>query len=172
MRTFQADANWCDGNPHCRGNLGIPRTKMPQVKKQFTDSFLAYLGDAGVSVRQMSIPAKDLHPTQKNIIPDLVAKVIEEGWHKANDRPVYATADNYILDGHHRWAAWIDDDPTYRMSVLQIDRSVREVLDLVRAFPDIQYSSRRAMLKSVRRLMSSDKLFRQDFEAVQKLVRG
>ena len=135
--------NWCDTMPHCSGNLGIPRNKMPQIKAPVMKDFLAYVKANGVGLRENAVPAKDLKATQKEIIPAMVDEVIADQYHKrSKNRPVLASGDNYILDGHHRWAAWLVEDPNARMKLVQIMAPIREVLKLAHDFPGVQYSTR------------------------------
>lgn len=149
--------NWCDTMPHCSGNLGIPRNKMPQIKGPVMKDFLAYVQAHGVGIRKNQVPVKDLKATQREIIPKLVNEVLGSGFHRrSKNRPVLASGDNYILDGHHRWAAWLVEDPNARMKLVQIMVPIRELLALAHAFPGVQYSTRsaasRLLASRVRRL--------------------
>jgi len=118
---------------------------MPQIKGKHMKAFLSYLKNLGVAVQERSVPVKDLKATQKEILPKLVNEVLEDGFHKrSQDRPVLASQDNYILDGHHRWAAWLIEDPTVRMKLIQIMAPIQRVLELARNFPDVKYSVRPA----------------------------
>lgn len=136
--------NWCATQPHCKGNLGIPRAKMPQIKGQFTRQFQQYLADAGIRVRADTVPAKNLRATQREIMPSVIEMVIENNFHRQDDRPVWASADNYILDGHHRWAALLVEEPDAPMRLMKIMAPIHEVLALAHAFPFVQYSNRKA----------------------------
>jgi hypothetical protein len=157
--------NWCDTMPHCSGNLGIPRNKMPQIKAPVMKDFLAYVKANGVGLRTTSVPAKNLKATQKEIIPAMVNEVLADQYHKrSQNRPVLASGDNYILDGHHRWAAWLVEDPNVSMKLVQIMAPIREVLELARNFPGVQYSTRttasRLLTSRVRRMADHDTTLR------------
>jgi hypothetical protein len=118
---------------------------MPQIKGPAMRDFLAFVKDHGVNYRSAQVPVKDLKATQRDIIPKLVGEVLADGFHRRSQkRPVLASADNYILDGHHRWAAWLLDDPNVRMKLIQIMAPIRDVLKLAKAFPGVQYSTRTA----------------------------
>ena len=140
---FLANLNWCDTQPLCRGNLGIPRREMPQIRAHAIKAFVLYAEESGVQVRSTSRRVRDLRATQREINGAVVEDLAREGLYALlRERPMLASEDGYILDGHHRWAALLTVDPDQEVDLLEVQAPVREVLALARAFPGTEYSAR------------------------------
>lgn len=111
-------------------NKGLPRIAMPQLNGlakagtpaarkaggagKFTDltpEFVAQLGKDGITVKDVRQPAAHLRATQTQLVGSKVvgiAAAIHRGDPKATamiKEPLFVTRDNYVIDGHHRWAA-------------------------------------------------------------------
>ena len=142
---FLANLNWCDSQPLCRGNLGIPRREMPQIRATTVKAFVQYAEDNGVKVRKTKKRVRDLHATQREINGDVVEGLVHVGLQALlDDRPMLASEDGYILDGHHRWAALLTMDPEQDIDLLEVQAPVRETLALARSFPGVEYSMKMA----------------------------
>jgi 8-oxo-dGTP pyrophosphatase MutT (NUDIX family) len=109
---------------------GIPRIKMPQLggiadkpgtpaAYQFgvghyadmVDDFKKKLHDDGIPTHDETVPANHLRATQDQIDGGKVAS-LARAWQSGNafvrgmmSEPIWVTRDNYVIDGHHRWAA-------------------------------------------------------------------
>lgn len=130
LRTGSAD--FCQTSGLCRGNLGLARIEMPVLEGRYLQDFLKRLAkgaldltniqgtrewlDSGdgsgdkVSVRKVVEPAAKLKATQREIRSDKaegMAQAARDGKFDPGKEPVLMSSDNYILDGHHRWAAQI-----------------------------------------------------------------
>jgi uncharacterized protein len=92
----------------CHDNKGIPRIKMPQLDKQQTKAFVNSLKDQGYKVEKDNVRSDHLRATQDEISGAKVAaaaqKMLEKSGGEMTKRLV-VSRDNYILDGHHHWAA-------------------------------------------------------------------
>jgi hypothetical protein len=109
---------------------GIPRTAMPQLNgpalpgteaallaggaNKFIEldaEFRAQLRRDGIDVRNERVPAGNLRATQTQLTAATVAgitKAAESGNAKVRHmlkEPIWVTRDNYVIDGHHRWAS-------------------------------------------------------------------
>lgn len=127
--------DWCKSNPACKGNLGIPRSRMPQITSTDVPDFLDWLRDKkGVRSRVGTEPVGYLSATQKEINPQKVEKMMS-----APDsvlmKPVMVSRDGYLLDGHHRWAALLAKDPGLTIRTVRIDMPIRELLKVSHEFP-------------------------------------
>lgn len=124
-------------------SLGIPRHDMPQIVRDHQDAFLQSLAEQGITAQEVSRPVSELRGTQKEINPDKVAGMSErieaEGDLKSAP-PVLASSDGYILDGHHRWAAYRNVDPNKEMDLLEVDMPIDKLLDASYAFDDVQFA--------------------------------
>jgi hypothetical protein len=122
--------DFCQISGLCRGNLGLARIEMPVLEGRFLTDFLKRLvqgnldlddiqptkdwlmgaGGDKVSVRKTIEPAAKLKATQREINADKAEGMADKaraGTFDPGKEPVLMSADGYILDGHHRWAAQI-----------------------------------------------------------------
>jgi thioredoxin reductase len=106
--------NLCDAsvegtNLFCAESKGIKRVKMPQISdpKAFQD----YLKKQGVKFENVDEYADHLRATQNELKGAQVGgimKAMREG--KVKEDRIMVSHDNYVLDGHHRWAATVGID--------------------------------------------------------------
>lgn len=93
-------------NLFCAESKGIPRVKMPQFDREKTKEFRKMLLKKGYRIDKLEERASYLKATQDQLNGAKVAlnaKRIESGDKKLPRLVV--SRDNYILDGHHKWAA-------------------------------------------------------------------
>jgi GNAT superfamily N-acetyltransferase len=126
-------------NLFCVGSMGIPRVKMPQLDKEMTKKFLHFLQAKGYEVTDEEEFASYLRATQNELNGAKVAGIanamltgkFEEG---RNPRLVISR-DNYILDGHHRWAALVGVDALNNQfgdKLMKVSRVGIGITDLLR----------------------------------------
>jgi len=125
-----------DHSPHlfCKLNKGIERIFMPQLtgrpvpgsaadhlpRNQWQEvdagqAFAHYLRTIkGYKITMETVPAASLKATQNELVGSKVASIwyamedpYSDTYKKITSMPLFISADNYILDGHHRWAAAI-----------------------------------------------------------------
>jgi len=158
--------------PVCVGNLGLPRSKMPQIEGDLSvvellggdranppkgeaiiaaggsptderttlDQFLDALEDKGVKTRRRRVPVGNLKATQREIKAAKVYGMADahlRGNFPNLDKQIVVSNDGHILDGHHRWAALLTIDPKRRMSVLEVDLPMAELLHEAAATPGV-----------------------------------
>lgn len=122
-----SDVNLCEADKDlCRGNKGIHRIQMPVIEDTL-DEFrlllskgkldiyrIPYIGEAkpsylnsGVGDRVISkeceIDVRSLKPTQNQLWLGKAIEMALDG--EALKEPLIVSKDNYVIDGHHRWAA-------------------------------------------------------------------
>jgi len=123
----------------CAENLGIPRNSMPQFANEtYINQFLSYLGERGVSHVSETASAPSFFATQCNLLRGKVLGMVSS-FNAGTFNPcgnkggmVLASSDDYILDGHHRWAAC--SELQGRLSIVHIDAPIRAVLEYAKAF--------------------------------------
>ena len=93
------------------------------------------IGDDIVLVKKVAIPVHKIKPTQSIIY---TAKSIEMAYREfdGGDMNTLISNDNYILDGHHRWASSMLKDPNIKMSGYKIDMDVHDLIHVLRAVGD------------------------------------
>lgn len=117
----------------CRGNLGKGRSDMPQLDGK-EEEFVLSLSKEGIGVKREKVPAGRLYATQREINTEKVAGIlgaIASG--KLSLKKIASgliiSKDNYVLDGHHRWATILTRDPRTDMDVIRVDLPIDELLD-------------------------------------------
>lgn len=119
-------------------NLGIARKDMPQIKEAHVAEFREWLKtDHGVRSRKQSVKVSSLHLTQSEINFDKVLKMMHEAPENVLEKPVIASKNGYILDGHHRIAALSMMNPDKKLTVIEIDLEIRDLLDVAGKFEKV-----------------------------------
>jgi cation transport regulator ChaB len=142
------DFNLCNVSVHgtnlfCSENLNIERDFMPQLAPDGqpgdAEHFVQWMKDRGYSVSNDTEYAAHLRATQNQLNGGKVAGVAKymetEKGRSLQDRPIVVSRDNYILDGHHSWAAKIGLDARdniladdKKMSVRRVDTNIVNLL--------------------------------------------
>ncbi len=147
----------------CKQNLKISRIKMPQFigspragsqaaalklnqkgEVDATEQFKEFLRSKGYVLNKKKIPAVNLKATQSELIGSKIAGM---WWalkknlnHPGIRAPLFISSDNYILDGHHRWAAIVSMDyqdgklGDIMMDTIQVNVPIRTFVDLANQF--------------------------------------
>lgn len=125
--------------PKAKDTLGIPRDKMPQIASKDYEKFLSYLKKNDVKMVKRKIAAGILKPIQKQFSKDGVENSMVKGLTGSTPKPLIASSDNYIIDGHHRWLATKNIDPKEKMEVYQADIKMSELLPLTLGFSGVTF---------------------------------
>lgn len=128
--------------PICHGNLGIERKDMPQLPDDVVPGFLKTFQDKGIKVTKDSMKVGQLKATQKEINADKVmgmAQAKKEGKYDPGKQPIIVSRDGYVLDGHHRWAAMVHDDPNNTMRVFRVDTDIKTLLHAAQNHEGVNY---------------------------------
>ena len=116
---------------------GLKRVEMPQIHKDDYNEFIDYLKDKGAEFTKQTMPAKQLKATQGEFSDKGVMKQIDKQMRGEPRKPVIASQDNYIIDGHHRWlVAWNTGDT---VDVFKVNIDANKLLKLVKEFPKTTY---------------------------------
>jgi uncharacterized protein len=142
-------------NLFCAESHGIPRAKMPQLSSQQTADFVPYLEKQGFKIKDGQEYAANLKATQTELKGAQVAGMMkflrtgigkdgkkdEAGRQALEDRPLIISRDNYIMDGHHSWAARIGIDAAdgklrddKQMNVRRVDIGIIHLLHMANKF--------------------------------------
>jgi hypothetical protein len=150
---------WYTGN--CQENIGIPRVRMPQMrgipipgsyadslpkgkksgKADLSADFIKHLKKQGIGVDQTKIRASNLRASQNEIDGVRITQLINEtnaGDRDLREKPIFVTRDDYVVDGHHHWAAIVgwgwsrDKDP--KIPVYRLDMDIGKALDMANEF--------------------------------------
>uniref|UniRef100_A0A6C0K046 Uncharacterized protein n=1 Tax=viral metagenome TaxID=1070528 RepID=A0A6C0K046_9ZZZZ len=115
----------CDTDNFCKGAKDIPRKLMPQIydAKKFAKIVKRRFG---VKTRRTSKAPRNLKPSQNEINGEIVNKIIKTK--KTHNNPLVVSEDNYIVDGHHRWAAAKKTKPNKPVPVMVIKAPINDAL--------------------------------------------
>lgn len=117
----------------------------PGQEVDLTNQFETELRKAGVSVEDTQVKISDLKPTQDELVASTVAGLAKFMLKAPKDSPVwepiFVSADNHVIDGHHRWAARtvrskIDGTPDETMAVRRIGLNIADALPVAVQFMD------------------------------------
>ena len=118
----------CNVKGFCKGTRNIPRRLMPQIynAKKFSNVIKKRYG---IKTRKTTVRAKNLKPSQNEINGDIVDNVIEKiKSKKEHKNPIVISKDKYIVDGHHRWAAYKKFKPNKKIDAVIIDAPVNNAI--------------------------------------------
>ena len=119
--------------------MGIPRKKMPQIKSKDYPEYFKYLNDKGVNFEKIEgVNAATLKPTQSEFSKAGVERQLQKMLDK-NDgyKPLIASSDNYIIDGHHRWL--VAKNTRQPLTIFKADIPMRELMALTLKFPKVYF---------------------------------
>lgn len=141
--------NLCRKTKICKHNLGIPRSKMPQIEDDSIRDFLKYIKKSH-SIKKQRFPVSKLKATQNQLSLKAIRKKqkkIKQG--NYNTSPILISKDNYILDGHHRWASLRDCEMNpkncntnrkFKIKVFKIDSPIKPLLKKTKKFKGVKFS--------------------------------
>lgn len=95
-----------------------------------------------VKTTSASIAASQLMPTQSEIFMGKAVGMAISGV-AGGDLKAVISKDNYILDGHHRWAATMLANPTAKVGGLKADLGIGDLVPVLRALGDALGNERR-----------------------------
>lgn len=145
-------------NLFCQETLGVPRVEMPQMrgtavpgtyaatkeasksgKVDLTKEFLAHMREEGVKHEVTEIRASNLRASQNQIVGSRVKQLIDEtraGDRDLREKPIFVTKDNYIVDGHHHWAALVayKEGKDFKVPVYKLDCDIGKALRMANEF--------------------------------------
>ena len=54
-------------------------------------------------------------------------------------KPIIASMDDYIIDGHHRWLAALNTGPEEEVDIIRVNKTGKDLLQMVIDFPKTTY---------------------------------
>lgn len=105
LESLQKGKNEFQYTDKMKHSLGYARKDMPQVDADNVTDFVLHFNDK-VGVKKVKRKLSSLKPSQSEMNDDKVYHFVGQGIDGKNTKNKYIISnDNYILDGHHRWAA-------------------------------------------------------------------
>jgi len=121
----------------------IDRNKLPNplidikgfLKKGYPKYDNAPFYDDQLEVHKISLPAMDLYPSQNAIFLGKSLDKAIRGIAGGNLGAIVSN-DNFIMDGHHRWACTILNNPELELGGVMVDLPADELIYVLRAVGD------------------------------------
>ena len=123
--------------------MGISRMELPQIKSTDVPEFIDWLESKGVDSLKASMEVGELTPVQKEINLEKTDSMAAK--HEAGEidlstgKPVMVSSDEYLVDGHHRWYALRELNPSNKLDAVMIDSPILELISLMKEFPKTSY---------------------------------
>ncbi len=115
-------------------SFGMKRKDMPQIKEKHMKGFMEFVERFGGTIDNAEVEVKKLKPTQNEINNTKVKKFQKAKDKKFLYKNVVISNDNYLLDGHHRWAALMGIDSKSKINCVKIDLPMKELIELAGKF--------------------------------------
>ena len=118
----------------------LPRNPWDKTEVDGSAYFMAHLQGIGIKTSREVLPAAQLRASQRELIGSKVAKMMADRSFDPAKNPVFISSDNYVVDGHHRWAAVIGRDAEdgklgdLTMNAIRVNAPITEVLHLANAW--------------------------------------
>jgi len=154
MKSRKRGYNLCNKSHLCKNNLNFRRKTMPQFDDLAMKNFITNLKNNGTSVKKTKQNVLKLNPTQNQINSEAVKYLQNKHLttkYDLNKKTIMISKDNFILDGHHRWAALIlcNYKPTkcfknkqnLNISCYQINLPIKKIIKLANNFDQVKYKS-------------------------------
>ncbi len=123
--------------------MGVSRMELPQIKSTDVPEFIDWLESKGVDSLKTSMEVGELIPVQKEINLEKTDSMAAK--HEAGEidlstgKPVMVSSDEYLVDGHHRWYALRELNPSNKLDAVMIDSPILELISLMKEFPKTSY---------------------------------
>ena len=122
----------------CGDDLGIPRKYMPQFRSaEDVRKFTKFIRKAyNIKSVKTTRKVRQLTPSQSEISRKRINSLIAEPHNilKKIQVPLVVSKDNFIVDGHHRWAAYRLKKPKTSLPVIAINAPVKDILGIAVAW--------------------------------------
>lgn len=114
-------------------SLGAKRKDMPVISSWQVDDFYKHLKSENIKAEFTRLPVSDMKPIQRQIYFDkLVNTEIEFGGMKhgsdQTNKTIIMSREGHIIDGHHRWATAVLQDPTIEIKTLKVNMDIHSLL--------------------------------------------
>lgn len=118
--------------------LGFPRSEMPQVPTKMRDQYFEDMAAQGFTSTEETVDPTTLQPSQSEIGMARVAEIYNKADGEIDpEKQIVISQDNYIIDGHHHWAADVAIslmDSSQQMSVVRLAGPALEVIAASKAW--------------------------------------
>lgn len=141
----------------CHQNMQIPRDQMPQLtgkprpdtpadklprnqwgEVDLTEPFLKKLAGMGVKVEQTDVQSSKMRATQNQLDGTKVGGIMKSMEGGFTNPRIFVSKEDYVVDGHHRWAATVGVEykqgKEVNMPVYRVDMPILDLIKLSNEF--------------------------------------
>ena len=111
----------------------IQRKDMPQIRSDLVPKYLEFLEEHGITNIQKAVVVGELKSTQGELDINKVIPMMDKN-NSANGKQIIVSKDNFVLDGHHRFAALYCQDINLRIDCIIIDLNIQDLLNITKEF--------------------------------------
>ena len=111
-------------------NIGKSRDEMPQIDDKNLADFILHFGNKDVSVKKIKISLGKLKPAQNELDSKKIYNIFANSFNDDFEKKTYIISkDNYLLDGHHNWAAQLElNDESEKVSAYKINLPIKQLI--------------------------------------------
>lgn len=118
-----------------KNQIGIPRNQMPQIDYEKFDQVKSDLSDFGIEYAIGTIKCNKLKPQQLDLNHDKIKQMIADNVHN-EPRTIFVSKEGYIVDGHHGWAAKLENDEDQTIEVIAVDMCIIDLINWINSRAD------------------------------------
>jgi len=120
--------------PSKKDTMDIDRKKMPQIKSADLQDFFKFLKDKKISTVRKTVDSSKLKASQGQFDKEKVKKALDDLMAgNLPDKPIVVSKDGYVIDGHHRWLAYVNAGKD--MDVFEVNVKAKELISLMSEYP-------------------------------------
>lgn len=118
-----------------QGDLHLDRSQLPQVRSKDIPDYLQWLRDnRGYTYARLELPVGTLYPSQSNFNQSKIRSFMKQQREDLR-QPIIVSADNYVMDGHHRWIALLNKDNRDTVQAIVILAKIRDLIAATKQYP-------------------------------------
>ncbi len=114
------------------GNLGLSRQIMPQIDKDRKSRFFAALDEYGIMSTEETVSVMELRLIQAEVNKTKVWKFMGLLRQRKVFEPILISADDFVLDGSHRFVATMNKNRRAKMKVIRLHMNALELVRLLK----------------------------------------
>lgn len=128
--------------------LTYSRDQLPQLGP--IEGFLANLRKAGITWKECRIAAHRLKSSQMEFNREAIIQILKDE-HPTKSR-IVISSDNYVLDGHHRWAARYNTNES--VSCIRVNLPILDLIQLAKTFKTSTYKPIESVGRTIHGIVS------------------
>lgn len=134
-------------SPFCGSGANWARIEMPRIPRKDADGFKEYLKENGIEFEKDKVRVDKLKASQTEIDGSKVAKIMEDakgGRTNQVEARIFVSKDNFVIDGHHKWAAVVGLDygnkklGDMKMKVTRVNLPVTALYKVANDYTDLK----------------------------------